>query len=155
MNIWIQQKKGRYNQKSIGNRSVCNNHSSVRIHQFISPEVLKAWLYRIDTGNIAAVLYQDAFWSQLLLFNPLRSLQVYFKMCSLWCKHHYSWDIWWNTISYTLCIMLLGNYWSPRPSNEHLWFVTYSCSFFGNGYLWKSSSFFSSNFDQHKRQWSW
>ena len=33
--------KGSENQKSIGNCSICNNHSSVQIHQFISPEVLQ------------------------------------------------------------------------------------------------------------------
>jgi len=31
-------------------------------------------------------------------------------------------------------------------------YITYSCSFFGNGYLWKSSSFVSSSFDQEHRQ---
>jgi len=36
------EKKGRDNQMSIGNRSICSNHSSVHIHQFISPEVLEA-----------------------------------------------------------------------------------------------------------------
>jgi len=33
--------KGRDNQKSIRDCSICNNHSSVQIHQFISPEVLE------------------------------------------------------------------------------------------------------------------
>jgi hypothetical protein len=153
------EKKGSDNQKSIGNRSICNNHSSVHIHTFISPEILEAWLFRINTGNIAAVLYQDAFWSQLLLFNPWRSLQVHFKMCSLWRKHHYSWDNWWNTVSCTLCnFTSLGNDRSPRPSNKPprgLQFITCSCSFFGNGYLCKRLIFISSNCDQHRRQRSW
>jgi hypothetical protein len=36
------EKKGSNNQKSIGNRGICNNHSSVHIHTFISPEILEA-----------------------------------------------------------------------------------------------------------------
>jgi hypothetical protein len=40
MNIYHHCLRGRDNQNSIG--SICNNHSSVHIHQFISPEVLNA-----------------------------------------------------------------------------------------------------------------
>jgi hypothetical protein len=54
-------KKGIDNQKSEGNRSICNNHSSFHIHQYISPEVLKACIFGINTGNLAAVLYRDEF----------------------------------------------------------------------------------------------
>jgi len=86
------------------------------------------------------------------LFNPWRSLQVYFKMCSLWQKHHYSWDNWWNTISCTRCnFTSLGNDWSPRPPNNPPPPRAFDTShvpllFFGNGYLW---------IDWHRQQQSW
>ncbi len=51
--------KGSDNQKSMGNGKLqyLHNHSSFHIDQFISPEVLEACIFGINTGNIAAVLY--------------------------------------------------------------------------------------------------
>ncbi len=55
------EEKGVIIKKSFRNCSICNNHSSFHIDQFISPEVLEAYIFGINTGNIAAVLYRDEF----------------------------------------------------------------------------------------------
>ncbi len=65
---------------SKGDCIICNNNSSLLIHQFIHQEVSKAWVFGVNTWTDATGLYQDEDWTWLFLPFSWRSIYLFFKM---------------------------------------------------------------------------
>ncbi len=62
--------------ESKGDCIICNYNSSLHNHQFIGPEVSKAWVFGFNTWTDATGLYQDEDWTWLFLPYSWRSIYI-------------------------------------------------------------------------------
>ena len=77
-NIWRNQNQEIDHRKSKGDCIICNDNSTLLIHQFIHQEVSKAWAFGVHTWTDATCLYRDEDWTQLFLpfsWRPIYSLK--------------------------------------------------------------------------------